>query len=296
MTTVTLLAVAMMPMISTPDHLQHGFPAEGASQIHQVRMVGKDTRTAVPEKFRKIASGIGNVINSKGNNCTAFCVAPNAIVTNAHCLAYKYNKKTKKYRTRDISDFLFVLDGESTDIEQQAIEPLGNPYLSTVTIHHARLFKVTAYNDWLIARLSQPLCTGKALKIASQKVTERVWKRGGMHVAMIGWPNTERGEQMFETCWMANPKKRSNGVGIPHLCDSSGGQSGSPLLTKTKDGWRVVAIHRGGWTGYISRNCGCAGPTKLTVVQDFIGINKIAFLLFVNPDGYLLRRLRSAIC
>ncbi len=62
-----------------------------SNYLHRIAIIGRDDRKPVPKTYYDIASGIGILFQSgiRSWGCTAFCVAPNIVATNAHCLLRK---------------------------------------------------------------------------------------------------------------------------------------------------------------------------------------------------------------
>ena len=79
-----------------------------ANYIHKTAIIGKDDRDYVSSKYQNLSTGIGILLElnqRKGGVCTAFCVAPNVIATNAHCLI----RKAAKGKKRTLKKVLFFL-------------------------------------------------------------------------------------------------------------------------------------------------------------------------------------------
>lgn len=94
------------------------------NHIHRTKILGKDERKPISRTYFEIASGIGILFQSgskKSWGCTAFCVAPDIIATNAHCLVP--NPNAGKYL--DLSKVIFHLPGIREVQSALNVENLG---------------------------------------------------------------------------------------------------------------------------------------------------------------------------
>lgn len=243
--------------------LIEGTPASSA------KVIGKDTRISIPNDHRQLARGVGKLYDAgTRSSCTAFCVAPNVIMTNAHCAAWKLKKY--KYRRRDVRDFSFrmIEDGYRFDKATLAwnnIEPMGRVETSVVFGRELKGVLKRKSNDWALAKLYRPICNRKVLKIANASGFKLLRRRRKLKVFTIGfhsdiaksaWGQGKR----FTRCVLSNHTIKRL---VKHTCDNAPWSSGSPIFISTPDGPRVIAIHQG-WRGYHRWRRKRSGKKKIT--------------------------------
>ncbi|MFY0614757.1 MAG: trypsin-like peptidase domain-containing protein [Hyphomicrobiaceae bacterium] len=245
--------------------------AMGVLSTSVAKVVGKDTRQLVPASYRDIAKGIGLLQDTTNRSyCTAFCVAPDTIMTNAHCVAWPLKKLGG--RKRDVRDFVFrfVSNGRGYAKENLAwnhVVPVGDPKMSLLHGSNVKGVMKRKGNDWAIAKLYSPICGTAVLSLASSSWLKK--QRRKLKVATIGFhQDLDRkktyswGEYQlrFSRCKLTRPKR---GIAAEHTCDTSPRSSGSPIFVSTPSGQRVVAIHQG-WRGYYRWRRTKSGKKKIT--------------------------------
>ncbi|MEM8972045.1 MAG: trypsin-like peptidase domain-containing protein [Pseudomonadota bacterium] len=211
----------------------------------EAKVLGKDGRKRPPANYSNLESSIGKLVDRTNNFvCTAFCVARNTIVTNAHCLAWGVNKKYQK--TRDLRNFVFRLTGRSTNLRWKNAKPLGDPYLSALVPKPKKKWSASNYVDWAAARLWDGICGENALRFADARLINKIESPGGVKVSMIGY-HADRFKRhiAYQDCHVAGTSYGHGNAIAGHTCDTGRWSSGSPLLVRTDEGVRVIAIHRG---------------------------------------------------
>ncbi len=217
-------------------------------------MVGKDDRRELPDEHANLKYRIGFLYNSANNvACTASCLAPDVILTAAHCvLAHNRAKHraAKKHlnfyiRSPEILDQLFEVpvawaeDATPRNIVSGA--PVTRPYRS-------KGFR----RDWALVKLPVPACASGTLPLKSLSRGEmRAAAKSGKILSVGYHGDRDFGEKLLMTgkCRvkkLSGKRKRALGPLIYHTCDLSKGASGSPLLMQTTSGMAIVGVNAGG--------------------------------------------------
>ncbi len=251
-------------------------PAQHQTQsiVKKVAIIGKDQREEVPEKYNHISRSIGILIPNFSPNrwgCSAFCVAPNIVATNAHCLI----RKPHTGQTVDMSDVIFTFP---------AITPANNGYAGTYNINYRSNMSAIQYvakdnprlslyagnyyenktfrsnsHDWAFVKLKTPICKNRILKL--KDITVRKLRKASQNkqIFMLGYHGDDQMayQRLSANCTIYSPRNtkflppsarrqysRRRPV-IPHNCDTVTGSSGSPIFMTTKEGPVVVGINRG---------------------------------------------------
>ena len=244
----------------------------GAATPAFAKVIGRDSRIQVPSEYEHLLRGIGILHDTVTNSrCTAFCVAPDVILTSAHCVAWKL--KRQGFHQRDVRDFVFRILAGGRQLDKETlvwnkIEPTGRPELSLVYGREPKGVLRRKANDWALAKLYHPLCAGDEQIIAHRRDFQRLAREGRQRVFNIGfhldiirrkkWSWWEV-EKFLSRCQV---QMRAKSRLIAHNCDTAPISSGSPIFILTPKGPRVVAIHQG-WRRYRRRHVR-GGKKKVT--------------------------------
>jgi len=230
-------------------------PLKGANPLlHMVSVFGSDQRVPLPQSLREAGTKLGVLYDSRSHSvCTAFCVAPDAVATAAHCL-YRTSGETPLR----LSDFAFRLHGGNPPA-RIAGSDVGAAELN-VTSGSTRLNvrpPIDATRDWALVRLAQPACKG-AFKLSRRPVAEVMKLADEGHVFNIAYHrDLPKWQPMLNAAcavrrnfedadWQtikrdfADPEQL-----LLHTCDTGAASSGSPLLVDGPDGLEVVGINVG---------------------------------------------------
>ncbi|GJM03470.1 MAG: hypothetical protein DHS20C08_19710 [Rhodomicrobium sp.] len=237
------------------------------SLITKIAVLGKDERTRLPERYVDLAAGIG-ILGQHGRvgwSCTAFCVAPNVIATNAHCVV----KNPTVGRRLDLSRTLFVLpkfkrSSTGSKFKSRISYPeFVDPRRPALSIYYGNFNNIRSVNaqgqDWAFVKLIHSVCRGRTLKFSQRPMSEIRKAAKKKQVFMIGFHGDKKMEERLfsKDCAIRSPSDRKyflnaqrrrmlrQAVLLPHTCDAFKGSSGSPIFLETKDGPKVIGINLG---------------------------------------------------
>ena len=235
--------------------------------IAQAAIIGKDERKKLPPQYMAAASGIG-ILGQPGKrswSCTAFCVTPNMIATNAHCIV----KNQTVGRRLDLSRTIFMLPSLQNQKTKkfypnrygylQYVAP-KTPGLSIYSGHYRTHRSVRSQSqDWAFTKLKNNACAGRTLGFAHLSIKELQKAAQQNRLLMIGYHGDDKMQArlLSTNCRVRSPHNRKyflkaqrrqmakNKDLLPHTCDAFKGSSGSPILLKTATGLKVVGINLG---------------------------------------------------
>lgn len=261
------ISTAMATPFPVSSYQSNTAPNKHQNLLHKVAILGTDDRISLPEKYTKSAAAVG-ILTQPGNHgwsCTAFCVAPNIIATNAHCLVQNAQIGNKL----NLSKILFVLPKFKNTFGNgkyqnrisypEYIDP-KQPYLSVYSGNFIKAKPVNSQSqDWAFTKLIHSVCKNRSLPFANNSISEIQKAANNKKLYMIGYHGDKQmQERLFSSnCKIRSPKdpkfflsaqrrsmKKQNLL-LPHTCDAYKGSSGSPILQDTKDGPKVVGINLG---------------------------------------------------
>ncbi|WJV68805.1 serine protease [Pectobacteriaceae bacterium CE70] len=210
-----------------------------AEQQKQILFFNHDDRDKVPDVSQWPWQAIGQLETASGNLCTATLISPHLALTAGHCVLAPPGVADKPIALR------FLPTGNGWRYETHQIVALTNRRL-------AKRLKADG-DDWIVPpaaapwdyaliRLKQtppnikplPLWSGslEALKIALAQAHQ--------HVTQAGYPEDHqetlyRHQNCLITGWVHKAV-------MSHRCDTLPGDSGSPLMLKTPNGWVLMGI------------------------------------------------------
>lgn len=224
-------------------------------------IIGKDQRQKVPSKYDDLSAGIGLLLDrANGRTCTAFCVADDVIVSNAHCLTYHRSKKSSRPTDLRFFNFYLLRGGKITQSAPLKINHFGKagaPQMSILMGEpprgrrrlSTRQWMRTNYYDWAVARLNRPACAGDVLQFADADLLKstRALKRKPAFLIAFHGDLLKRRDRLprYSPCRIQQVKVRGPRRLAYHNCDLQKGASGSPIFVNTEKGPRVVAIVTG---------------------------------------------------
>lgn len=211
------------------------------SQSEQTRLFfGKDERIKVSETQGWPWQAIGQVETASGNLCTATLISPHLALTAGHCVLSPPGVLDKAIALRFISQpngWAYQLDNLETLVDKRLgkkLKPEGDGWIVPPS---------AAAFDFALIRLqdNKPLSI-KPLPLwrGDSKGLTREMKQAKRRITQAGYPEDHLDSlYSHQNCQVTGWAQQ--GV-ISHQCDTLPGDSGSPLLLKTADGWRLIAI------------------------------------------------------
>lgn len=201
---------------------------------------GHDDRKAVSHPEESPWDAIGQLETASGNLCTATLISPHLALTAGHCLLTPPRGKPDKAVA-----LRFISRKGGWVYEIHGIEGRVDPALGK---------RLKADGDgWIVPSAAAPSDFGlivlryvpsgitpiplfpgskadltAALKAADRKVTQSGYPEDHLD-------NLYSHQDCIVTGWAQNSV-------LSHQCDTLPGDSGSPLLLKTEDGWQVIAV------------------------------------------------------
>lgn len=169
----------------------------------------------------------------KIGGCSGTLVAPDIVLTAAHCFKGKGKSLTK-------APFYLGYENEVALTETEG-ELIASGDYKTPSDRD---------EDWAIVRLKSPVNIPglKYPNISSESLSSLKDKP----LTIVGYPNTDRnyrnGQVMYvqSNCYIKGRYGFLSDKSFAHNCVAGKGNSGGPILTKSKDGqWEIVGLHSG---------------------------------------------------
>jgi hypothetical protein len=216
---------------------------------------GPDQRVPLPETMRDTGTKIGVFFDSKSQSvCTAFCVAPDVIMTAAHCLY-----RTSGEQPLKLADLSFKLNGANQSIRiAGSTDGVPEANVTSGSVKLSVRPPIDATRDWALVRLTQPACKAGALKISAKPVDEVIKLADKGRVFNVAYHrDLPKWQPMLGTgCTVQRNFPDADWPTIKrdftdpsqlllHTCDTGAASSGSPLLVDGPEGPEVVGINVG---------------------------------------------------
>ncbi|VXC79761.1 putative exported metallopeptidase [Enterobacterales bacterium 8AC] len=234
-----LLLLCSFPLaLSCAAHADSPSDAPGADQTRL--FFGKDERIKVAETSGWPWQAIGQVETASGNLCTATLISPHLALTAGHCVLAPPGHLDKAVTLRFVSNsngWQYQTENIETLVDQKLgkkLKPDGDGWIVPPA--------AAAYDFALIRLKDQNVLPIKPLPLwqGDSKALTQAFKKTKRLITQAGYPEDHLdnlyGHQGCKVTGWAQ-----KGV-LSHQCDTLPGDSGSPLLLKTDDGWRLIAI------------------------------------------------------
>nr|WP_315288950.1 serine protease [Serratia proteamaculans] len=237
---ITVLLLLCSFPLALPLSARADSPSD-ASAAEQTRLFfGKDDRIKVTETDGWPWQAIGQVETASGNLCTATLISPHLALTAGHCvlappgqldkaiaLRFVSGNKTWKYQTDNIETLVDRKLGKK-------LKPDGDGWIVPPA--------AAAYDFALIRLKDKKTLPIKPLPLwqGDSKALTLALKQAKRLITQAGYPGDHLDDlYSHQNCKVTGWAQQ--GV-LSHQCDTLPGDSGSPLLLKTADGWRLIAI------------------------------------------------------
>ncbi|AOV96973.1 peptidase [Edwardsiella hoshinae] len=236
-----LPALLPLMLLLTPGLLPTAHADDGLTAAQQRQLFfGHDDRDRVSDASVWPWSAIGQVETASGNLCTATLIAPRWALTAGHCLLAPPGKTDRAVALR------FIAEGGKWRYQTQQLRTRVNPQLKNKLKVDGDGWIVppaAAAQDYGLVEISAgPLPNIRPLPVwqGTPPALSAALKAQHRQVTQAGYPQDHldglyRHQDCLITGWA------QSGV-LSHRCDTLPGDSGSPLLMRDDQGWRLVAI------------------------------------------------------
>lgn len=196
-------------------------------------IVGTDDRRPLPAAEPELAA-IGRVNSEGGGFCTGTLIAPDRVLTAAHCLWDARRHGLLR------SDRLHFVAGWRRGTYA------GHARAKLVQHDPALRFDGTGapmdpLTDWAVLVLEQPIGGPELPPLPFAGAADRQSVGEGAPLARVGYsPDRPHMPVLVEPCRLLGAIE--GGRLLLHDCDASYGDAGSPILLRTKSGYRIVGL------------------------------------------------------
>ena len=230
---VMLLGVlCLLPALSHADD-------ESAANVKTL-FFGKDDRTRVNDPATPPWDAIGQLETASGNLCTATLISPHLALTAGHCLLqpprgkpdkaialrFVSNKGKWRYEIHDI-------EGRVESTLGRRLKPDGDGWIVPAS---------AAPHDFGLIILHNPPSgiTPLPLFEGDRDALTEALKNQNRKATQSGYPEDHLDDlYTHNDCLITGWAQKTV---LSHQCDTLPGDSGSPLMLKTENGWQLIAV------------------------------------------------------
>lgn len=221
-------------------HADDGGDSEMSSSDVTTLFFGKDDRTAVQDPTDAPWDAIGQLETASGNLCTATLISPHLALTAGHCLLsppdgtpdravvlrFVARKGGWRYEIHDI-------EGRVDASLGRRLKPDGDGWIVPSS--------AAPYDFGLVVLRNPPSgITPLPLFDGSRSDLTAALKTQQRRVTQAGYPQDHLdGLWSHQNCVATGWAQRSV---LSHQCDTLPGDSGSPLMLSTDNGWQVIGV------------------------------------------------------
>jgi len=201
---------------------------------------GKDHRVRITDTATPPWDAIGQLETASGNLCTATLIAPHLALTAGHCLLQPpKGKADKAVALRFISHHgqwrydIHSISGRVDPVLGRSLKPDGEGWIVPKS--------AAPYDFGLIVLRNPPGgITPIPLFDGDKQALSLALKNNGRKVTQAGYPEDHLDDlYVHNDCLITGWAQTAV---LSHQCDTLPGDSGSPLLLKTDNGWRIIAV------------------------------------------------------
>lgn len=196
--------------------------------VHKSNVFGRDDRIHVRDNYDTVLRKIVRVVNNRSQGCTGSLVAPNLVLTNAHCIFDK-DKQTKVRTFTKGTIFIYARYYKYRYADRARV----------TRVWHSKNYPGARANDWAILKLNKPLGKTFGWFGYSQNIDEI----RNETISNAGFSNdVDKGHVLSYAKSCQVRSFQPHWGRILHDCDGARGNSGSPVW-RCKNGNKDCRIY-----------------------------------------------------
>lgn len=177
---------------------------------------------------------VGKLIGTNGGHCTATLIANQYILTAGHCF-FSTDGPQVKFRGGDFVFYHSFHEGKYRD----------SAYVTEIWRDPQFLNAGSDLYDWAVAKLAKPL--GRSIGYLGTMSDTQKAQFNDSEISLIGYGTEfKKGQTQTKHVNCKIFKNYSLSNAFFHDCDTSGGDSGAPVLKLVDGKYYVIGVHTGG--------------------------------------------------
>ena len=214
--------------------------AENSAAEKRALFFGEDSRTHITQTTQAPWDAIGQLETTSGNLCTATLIAPNLALTAGHCLlqppdgkfdqpvALRFISKNGQWRYE-----IRNIEGRVEDSLSHRLKADGDGWIVPPRAAPSDFALIVLHNA------PQGITPVPLFEGSKQRLNDAL-QAEGRKVTQAGYPEDHLDDlYAHSNCLVTGWAQTSV---LSHQCHTLPGDSGSPLMLKTPDGWRIIAV------------------------------------------------------